>query len=48
MLTFLLIVNNQETYLKSHLQQYLSILKPINGNMIIVDDGSTDSTKEYV
>ncbi|RAP27106.1 hypothetical protein DID74_00805 [Candidatus Marinamargulisbacteria bacterium SCGC AG-333-B06] len=48
MVTLLLIACNQEYLLKKHLSSYQRLLKSVNGNIILVDDGSVDRTKEYI
>ncbi len=48
MVTLLLIVCNQEQLLKKRLSCYLRLLDSINGKILIVDDGSTDQTKDYL
>ncbi|MBH37647.1 hypothetical protein CL658_01290 [bacterium] len=48
MVTLLLIACNQEGLLKDHLSTYKCLMDSIQGNIILVDDGSSDHTKEYV
>ncbi|MBA94678.1 MAG: hypothetical protein CMP21_02830 [Rickettsiales bacterium] len=48
MVTLLLIACNQERLLKEHLSTYKRLMDSIQGKIILVDDGSSDHTKEYV
>ena len=48
MVTLLLIACNQERLLKEHLSTYKRLMDSIQGEIILVDDGSSDHTKEYV
>ena len=48
MITLLLIVRNQEKCLKQHLHGYDTLLKKFKGSILIVDDGSTDNTQNYI
>jgi len=48
MITLVLIAHNQERLLKEHLSGYQTALSQVNGSIILIDDASSDQTKDYV
>ena len=48
MITAVIVSCNQESLLKQHLSAYVKAIETISGQLVIIDDGSTDKTKDYV
>ena len=48
MISVILPCHNHEHLLKRNIKKWCDYLNPINGTLIIADDASFDSTKDYV